>query len=106
MIKIWIKHKILEYCIEVFFREFYKNFIFPQIIPAMYLTFDADSITVQDDKHSMSLEIEGLRSSPHNQDEITNLVMSFLKKHHNKIYHRITGSTIAGDLKACGDAPP
>lgn len=87
MIDIWLRHKILEYCIDIFFREFFKNFIFPQLIPQIYLTFGNGVITIQDDKHSLSKKVE---YTPENlytyTDDVASLLLEFIEKYHYSVY--------------------
>jgi len=91
MLKIWLKHKIFEYCIDIFFREFFRNFIFPQITPNIYLTIENNIIIVEDDKNNKLSR--KLLWTPINSflymDEITKTIMDFLKKYHKKTYHII-----------------
>lgn len=90
MIKVWLQHKILEYCIEIIFREFYRNFIFPQIVPSMFITLENGIATIQDNKNSLSRKFKYKLSDDHLYiEEITELVIDFLKKYHYKVHKSI-----------------
>ena len=83
MIEIWLKHKILEYCIDIFFREFFKNFIFPQILPQMHLIIKEDMVIIEDGQHntlSRKLNYKATQNYLY-VEEITIAIMDFLRKY-------------------------
>ena len=99
MIKVWLQHKILEYCIEIIFREFYRNFVFPQIMPRMSLTLENGIVTIQDDKNTMTRKFKYQPSDEHLYiEEITELVIDFLKKYHYKVHNSIINSKLGESL--------
>ena len=94
MLKTWLKHKILEYCIDLVFREFYKNFIFPTIVPKMVISFEEHGIIIQDDQNMMVKRFGGKLNSMDYANEVSKLAVEFMRKHHPKTFAAILDTKI------------
>ena len=91
MIKIWLQHKILEYCIDIVFSGFFKNFVFPKIVPQIYVNFENGIITIGDYNNEISKKT---KYKPLDGQlyvgEIVDLAMLFLEKYHYTVYDIIS----------------
>ena len=100
MIRTWLTHKILEHCIDICFREFFKNFIFPQIMPNLFLTLGKKSIIISDNggnELTLNLQYETA-----DEDLYSELVaagtLQFLKKYHTTTYNMIIQAALQDEI--------
>lgn len=78
MIKLWIKHKLCEICIDKIFDGIFTNFVLPKIIPQFSVVVGDKEITISDGKHEMTKKYD----SSHEAIEI---IYTFIEKYYSKL---------------------